>query len=79
MALPLVGSVHPEGVDEVTEPSTTTTRRRPAVGVNAVPDTTLVPDDGSTVWEVVPLRGAAITTLLSQRAMIHPLAVIASR
>lgn len=62
IADPLVGSVHPDGVVEVTDPSATTRRNLPAVGVNADPATTVVEEEGSTVCVVVPLRGVAIAT-----------------
>jgi hypothetical protein len=48
-------------VDEETAPSAKHSSRFPAVGVNSVPATT-APEEGVTVWLVVPLRGAAIAT-----------------
>jgi hypothetical protein len=71
---PPVGRVHPVGVVVVTAPSTVISRNRPAVGVNAVPSTTVpppVPFDGSRVCEVVPLRGNAMVTRLSQSDTGH--------
>lgn len=62
IADPFVGSVHPDGVVDVTAPSQMTSRNRPAVGVNAAPPTTVPVDAGLIVCEVVPLRAAAIVT-----------------
>lgn len=65
MADPFVGSVHEVGVVLVTAPPMTISRNRAAVGVNAVPATTVPPPvafDGSIVCAVVPLRGSDSTT-----------------
>src|SRR4051812_15695867 len=54
MADPFVGSVHPDGVVEVTWPTVTTISSRPAVGENGVPSTTLLAELGSMVCTAVP-------------------------
>lgn len=69
MAEPPDGKVHPDGVVEVTEPSAQTTSRRSTVGVNAVPPTTVPVLAGSTVCELVPLRGVPIVTWFSHVEM----------
>ena len=71
IAEPPEGKVHPAGVVEVTAPSATHSRSRPAVGTNIVPAAT-DPLFGSTVWVVVPLRGAAIAAWFTQVAMAQP-------
>lgn len=53
-----VDSVQPDGVVEVTPPSTVIRMKRPAVMVKVAPATRFVADDGSIVCVVVPLRAS---------------------
>jgi hypothetical protein len=69
IADPPDGSVHPDGVVDVTEPSTMHTSRFPAVGVNGVPSTTVPVLAGLIACVVEPLRAAAMTTRLIQDVM----------